>query len=212
MDTGINAAHPEFAGRLVAGYDFINQDNDPADDHGHGTHVAGIIGAGLDGVGTVGMCPQCRIMPVKVLNDKNAGMWSTVAKGILFAVDNGARCHQPEPGCSGQLRNLESAVEYAHSKNVVVVAAAGNSNSDRALLPGRHPLRASPSSATNSQDGRWQLSNYGAHIDVAAPGQQIYSSYNNLTTNNGYALMSGTSMAAPFVSGLAALVLSRSRS
>jgi thermitase len=204
VDTGINSNHTEFAGRLVAGYDFVNNDNDPSDDHGHGTHVAGIIAAGLNGQGTVGMCPDCSIMAVKVLNNKNAGTWSTVAKGILFAVDNGAKVINLSLGAAVSSATLESAVAYAHSKNVVVVAAAGNSNSAVPFYPAAIESVIAVA-ASDSNDGRWMMSNYGAHIDVAAPGSMIYSTYNN----GDYATMSGTSMAAPFVSGLAALVISR---
>jgi thermitase len=208
IDTGINAAHPEFAGRLVPGYDFVNQDDDPTDDNGHGTHVAGIIGAGLDGVGTAGMCPQCRIMAVKVLNNKNAGMWSLVAKGILFAVDHGARVINLSLGAAVSSSTLESAVEYAHTNNVVVIAAAGNNNSDMPFYPAAIPYVIAVS-ATDRTDQRWPLSNFGDYIDVAAPGHQVYSTYHDMVTTNGYAFMSGTSMAAPFVSGLAGLVISR---
>lgn len=208
VDTGINITHTEFAGRLVAGYDFVNQDNDPTDDHGHGTHIAGTIAAGLDGIGTVGMCPHCSVMPVKVLNEKNAGMWSVVAKGILFAVDHGARVINLSLGAAVSSATLESAVEYARNNNVVVVAAAGNSASDRPFYPAAIPYVIAVS-ATNSNDQQWPLSNYGDYIDVVAPGHLIYGTYHDLSGTNGYAFMSGTSMAAPFVSGLAALVVSR---
>src|SRR5690606_15312476 len=92
VDSGVKLDHPEFAGRLAPGYDFINGDDQPDDDQGHGTHVAGVIAAALDnGQGMAGMCPNCRIMPVKVLDENNIGSWSSLAQGVLFAADHGAR-------------------------------------------------------------------------------------------------------------------------
>lgn len=203
LDTGINAAHPEFAGRLVEGYDFVNGDADPADDNGHGTHVAGIVAAGLEGTGTVGMCPDCRIMAVKVLNQNSGGKWSTVSQGILFAVDHGARVINLSLGAEVSSQTLQSAIEYAYRKNVVVVAAAGNNNRGNAFYPAAIPSVIAVA-ATNSSDSRWESSNFGEYIDVAAPGHMIYNAF-----KDDYATLSGTSMAAPFVSGLAGLVVSR---
>jgi len=208
VDSGINPTHPEFAGRLVPGYDYVNGDDDPTDDHGHGTHVAGTIAAGIDGVGTVGMCPQCSLMAVKVLNQNNAGTWGLVAKGILFAVDHGARVINLSLGAAVSSPTLESAVAYAEENNVVVVAAAGNSNSNLPFYPAAIPTVIAVS-ATNKADERWALSNFGDYIDVAAPGDGVYSTYHNFVTTGGYAYMTGTSMASPFVSGLAGLVISR---
>jgi subtilisin family serine protease len=208
VDSGVSPVHPEFAGRLVAGYDFINKDDDPADDHGHGTHVAGIAAAGINGVGTVGVCPECKIMPVKVLNERNGGTWSSVSKGILFAVDNGADVINLSLGATVSSTTLISSVQYALDHDVVVVAAAGNLANNAPFFPAAAPGVVGVS-GTDAEDRYWPVSNYGDFIDVAAPGVNIYSSYYSLANGSGYAYMSGTSMASPFVTGLAALIRSR---
>ena len=208
VDSGINLSHPEFAGRLVPGYDFINNDEDPTDDHGHGTHVAGIAAAGINGFGTVGVCPACRVMPVKVLNQRNGGTWGTVSKGILFAVDNGADVINLSLGATITSTTLISSVQYAIDNGVVIVAAAGNMASSSPFYPAAVPGVIGVS-GTDSQDQYWPVSNYGDYIDVSAPGVNIYSSYYDLVNTSGYAYMSGTSMASPFVTGLVGLILSR---
>ena len=208
VDSGINLNHPEFAGRLVPGYDFINNDGDPTDDHGHGTHVAGIAAAGINGFGTVGVCPECKVMPVKVLNQRNGGTWGTVSKGILFAVDNGADVINLSLGATITSTTLISSVQYALANGVVIVAAAGNMASSNPFYPAAVPGVIGVS-GTDSQDQYWQVSDYGDYIDVAAPAVNIYSSYHDLANTSGYAYMSGTSMASPFVSGLVGLILSR---
>jgi thermitase len=208
VDSGLTISHTEFAGRIVAGYDFVNGDADPTDDHGHGTHVAGIIGAALDGQGTAGVCPGCSIMPIKVLNANNAGTWGGVAKGVLYAVDNGARVINLSLGATVSSLTLENAITYAHEHGVIVVAAAGNAASSAPFYPAalEHVVAVS---ATNKQDALWVLSNTGDHIDLAAPGYRIYSTYKDFGCGTGYTYMSGTSMAAPYVAGLAGLVISQ---
>ncbi len=208
VDSGINLTHPEFAGRLVPGYDFINNDDDPTDDHGHGTHVAGIAAAGINGFGTVGVCPECKVMPVKVLNQRNGGTWGTVSKGILFAVDNGADVINLSLGATITSTTLISSVQYALDKGVVIVAAAGNMASSNPFYPAA-VAGVIGVSGTDSQDQYWQVSDYGDYIDVSAPAVNIYSSYHDLANTSGYAYMSGTSMASPFVTGLVGLILSR---
>jgi thermitase len=136
LDSGINLNHPEFSGRILSGYDFINNDADPTDDHGHGSHTAGIIAAGIDnGHGMVGICPQCSILPVKVLNYNNAGTWSSVAQGIIFATDQGARVINLSLGATVSSQTLEAAISYAIERNVLIVAAAGNMGTDRKFYP-----------------------------------------------------------------------------
>lgn len=210
LDSGIALNHPEFNGRILPGYDFINNDADPSDDHGHGTHTAGIIGAGIDnGVGMVGICPQCTLLPVKVLNANNAGTWSSVAQGILFATDKGARVINLSLGATVSSKTLETAITYAVDHGVLVVAAAGNMGSDRKFYPAALDGVLAVS-ATDATDQRWVLSNMGDYIDLAAPGHAVYSTYNDLQNYyGGYNYMSGTSMAAPHVAGLAGLLLSQ---
>jgi thermitase len=210
LDSGITFNHPEFSGRVLPGYDFINNDADASDDHGHGTHTAGIIGAGIDnGLGMAGICPQCTLLPVKVLNYNNAGTWSSVAQGIIYATDQGARVINLSLGATVSSKTLETAVSYAVERNVLVVAAAGNTGADRKFYPAALDGVLAVS-ATDADDQRWVLSNMGEYIDLAAPGHAVYSTYNDLQNYySGYNYMSGTSMAAPHVAGLAGLLLSQ---
>lgn len=209
VDTGVKLDHPAFHGRLTAGYDFVNQDEFADDDAGHGTHVAGIIAAAInDGSGMAGLCPACRIMPVKVLNAYNMGTWSNLAQGILFAADNGARVINLSLGSSVPSQTLAAAVRYAQDQGALVVAAAGNHASNAAFYPAALDGVIAVA-ATDARDQRWERSAYGNSISVTAPGDLIFSTYHDL--NNifgGYTYMSGTSMATPFVSALAGLVLS----
>lgn len=208
LDSGINPDHPEFAGRVLAGYDFINDDEAPLDDHGHGTHVAGIAAAALNNAqGSAGICPQCTILPVKVLDSGNKGTWGTVAAGIYYAVDHGARVINLSLGATVSSRTLEDAIGYAEAHDVLVVASAGNAASATPYYPAALPYVIAVG-ATNDSDVHWSLSNTGDHIDLTAPGHRIYSTYYNLEQNAGYTTMSGTSMASPFVTGLVGLLAS----
>lgn len=210
LDSGILASHPEFAGRILPGYDFVNDDADPHDDYGHGTHVAGIAAAGVNnGIGMIGVCPGCSIIPVKVLNQSNQGTWAGVAAGIVFAVDAGANVINLSLGGTSIAQAVEDAVRYATEKNVLVVAAAGNARSNAPFYPAALDDVVGVA-ATRNDDTRWSLSNYGPFVELSAPGYAIYSTYNNLdNAYRGYNYMSGTSMASPHVAGLAALLLSQ---
>ncbi|MBX2998132.1 MAG: S8 family serine peptidase [Caldilineaceae bacterium] len=210
VDSGVNALHPDLNGRVLAGYDFVNKDDDPQDDHGHGTHIAGIIAAvANNGIGSAGICPLCSILPVKVLDASNTGTWANVAAGIVYAVDNGAHVINLSLGGSSNTQVIQDAISYAAAHGVLVVAAAGNSRSDDYFYPAALEDVLAVS-ATRQDDTRWSLSNFGDWIDVTAPGYAIFSTYHALDNfYNGYTFMSGTSMAAPHVVGLAGLLLSQ---
>ncbi|MBX3054347.1 MAG: S8 family serine peptidase [Caldilineaceae bacterium] len=210
LDSGILASHPEFAGRVLPGYDFINDDTDPHDDYGHGTHVAGIAAAGANNnIGMLGVCPRCSIIPVKVLDNHNQGSWASVAAGILFSVDAGANVINLSLGGTSISQAVEDAIQYAVEHNVLVVAAAGNGRSDTPFYPAALDGVVGVA-ATRNDDTRWSLSNYGSFVEVSAPGYAVYSTYNDLNnTYHGYNYMSGTSMAAPHVAGLAGLIFSQ---
>lgn len=209
VDSGVKLDHPAFAGRLTAGYDFVNEDDLADDDVGHGTHTAGIIAAAIDdGAGMAGVCPHCRIMPIKVLNAANVGSWSDLARGIIYATDHGADIINLSVGAPVPSQTLEAAINYALDHDVIVVAAAGNLAGETPFYPAALDGVIGVS-ATTAEDVRWDRSNYGSYIDLAAPGDLIYSTYYQLDNLfGGYTYMSGTSMAAPFVSGLAGLILS----
>lgn len=210
IDTGINSRHPEFVDRLVAGYDFVHDDDDPDDDHGHGTHVAGIVAAAIDnGQGTAGVCPGCSLMPIKVLNENNAGTWFNAAQGIVYAVDHGAHIINLSLGSTSNSDTIATAVDYAISQGVLVVAAAGNEGSSAPFYPAAYD-EVLAVSANEPDDTLWPLSNHGEYVDVAAPGYLVYSTDRQLdNAYGGYSFKSGTSMAAPHVAGLAGLLLSQ---
>ncbi len=203
LDTGVRASHEDLAGRLTAGYNFVSGNDNTADDHGHGTRVTGIIAAATDnGRGVAGTTWQNLVMPVKVMGSNGSGTYSDLAKGIIYAADNGARVINMSLGGSNPSSALKSAVDYAHSRNVVLVAAAGNSNGPVAY-PAAYPNVIAVAAVDNS-DNKASYSCYGPEISVAAPGSGVFST----VISGGYDVGSGTSFAAPFVSGLAGLVLS----
>ncbi len=201
VDTGVDYAHPDLAGKLVAGYDFVNDDNNPQDDNGHGTHVAGIAAASSNnGAGIAGVSWGARIMPVKVLNASGGGTYANAAEGTIWAVDHGAQVINLSLGGTGPSSILADAINYAHSRGAVIVAAAGNTGSNFVLYPARYP-NVIAVARTNSAN-HWDGSSYGPEVDLSAPGTQIYS-----TAIGGYSFRSGSSMSTGFVSGLAAILM-----
>lgn len=205
LDTGVDLLHPDLSGKLASGYDFANDDSNPQDDHGHGTHVAGIAAARTNnGTGVAGLSWDAKIMPVKVLNDRGSGEYEDVANGIIYAVNNGAGIINLSLGGSAYSSVLKDAVKYAHDLGCVIAAAAGNNNSS-VSYPARYP-EVIAVAATDSNDQRASFSNYGPEIDIAAPGVNIRSTH--WWGSSTYGWLSGTSQASPHVAGLAALVWS----
>jgi thermitase len=201
VDTGVDLNHLDLIGKLVAGYDFVNNDADPQDDNGHGTHVAGIAAASTNNaLGIAGVSWGARIMPVKVLNASGGGTYANTATGVIWAVDHGAQVINLSLGGTGPSSVLEDAINYAHSKGAVVVAAAGNGGTNFVLYPARYPNVIAV--ARTDSGNNWDGSNYGPEVDLAAPGTSIYS-----TVIGGYDYKSGSSMATGFVSGLAAVLM-----
>ncbi len=202
IDTGVDYTNLEFAGCLVAGYDFVNHDYDPFDDNGHGTHVAGIIAAtGNNNYGIAGLNWQAMIMPIKVLDASGYGTDLNVYYGILYAVDNGATIINLSLALDSYSALVAAAVDYANSRGVTVVAASGNTNSSV-----NYPAALSQVIAVGSVDdseNRAYYSNYGSELDVVAPGNNILS-----TEGSSLTYRTGTSMAAPQVTGLASLLKS----
>jgi subtilisin family serine protease len=203
LDTGVDPRHPDLAGAAVPGRDLVNDDADPSDDEGHGTSVGGVIAARTNnGEGQAGMCWTCSLMPVKVLDSTGAGKTSTVAAGIVWAVDHGARVLNMSWGSPGSTSALASAVAYAASKNAVLVAAAGNSGVDTPFYPAAYS-EVIGVAATTETDARYSWSNYGSWVKVTAPGCNAAP-----RRDRGYIEFCGTSSAAPIVSGIAGLALS----
>ena len=190
------------------GWDFVNNDNDPTDDHMHGTAVTSVMVAAQDGAGMVGICPWCRVVAVKVLDSQGRGSLDVVASGIVYAAQNGARVINLSLAGAIGSQALENAVNFAWNQGAVVVAAAGNDGNSTTLYPAGYANAISVAS-TNSGDKHSCFSNYKAgYISVAAPGEAIYViDINNATT--GYNYYSGTSLSTPHVSGLAGLILGK---
>lgn len=205
VDTGIDLDHPDLDEKIISGYDFVNEDSEPMDDNGHGTHCAGIAAAeSNNSQGITGVAWRSKLMPVKVLDFDGAGTYSDVAEGIIYAADNGAKVINLSLGAYSYSQTLQDAVDYAYQKGCVIVAAAGNDNTNEPLYPAACNNIIGVA-ATDQNDERWTSSNYGDYIDVSAPGVNIYST----SLNNIYSSANGTSASAPFVSGLAALLLSQ---
>jgi subtilisin family serine protease len=202
----------------ISGVDFANDDADPTDDSSHGTHVAGIVGAeGGNGIGGVGVNWKVRLVALKFLDENGEGNTANAAEAIDYAVKAGARVINASWGGPGFSFALSKAIRNAGNQGVLVVAAAGNEgeNSDsEPEYPASYDLPNVISvAATDAGDGLVDFSNYGARtVDLGAPGDEIYSTVPKFASPSGFAYFSGTSMAAPFVSGAAALYLSRTPS
>lgn len=199
VDTGIQLDHPDLQANVVEGYDFVNERESAMDDHGHGTHVAGIVAAVQNQIGTIGASHGARLMPVKVLNSTGSGYVSDVAKGIHWATDNGAQIINLSLGTTVDTDVLRRAVNYASSRGVLLVGAAGNNAGSPCNYPGAYSAVICVV-ATDSGNKLASFSNVGG--ELAAPGVSNYSTFINST----YRFLSGTSMASPHVAGSLAVI------
>ncbi|MEM2440093.1 MAG: S8 family serine peptidase [Candidatus Bathyarchaeia archaeon] len=203
IDTGIYYYHEDLAANYVAlGYDWVNMDNDPLDDEGHGTHCAGIIASVINNNKGVAGLAQVKIMAEKVLNSTGWGTDDWVANGIIHAADQGAKIISMSLGGYEYSSLLHEAVKYAYEKGVLLVAAAGNDNTSVKMYPAAYE-EVIAVAATDENDNRASFSNRGRWIELSAPGVNICS-----TIPGGYGYSSGTSMACPHIAGVAALVWS----
>ena len=206
LDSGVNAAHPDLATRILPGYDFVFNDPDPADDFGHGTAVCGtIVAAGNNGAGVAGVAFGCRVLPVKVMDAAGFAYYSSIAQGIHYAVDAGARIINISIAGSSPSSTLQDAIDYAWDHNVVVVAAAGNNADNVPQYPAacEHVIAVS---ATEPGDTLASFSSFGDDIALSAPGDTIWTTQRDPA--NPYGAWRGTSFASPIVAGVAALVVS----
>ena len=201
LDSGVDATQPDLAGALLSGRDLLNNDNDPNDDTGHGTQVSGIVGARAnDGIGIAGYCSRCAILPVKVLGP-DGGSLSTVAAGITYAADNGAKVINMSLSAPAPSTTLTNAVSYARSRGAVVVAANGNDGDGVPQYPAASPGVIGVA-GTNESDGRYSFSSFGFWAELSAPGCHTAPRQNG-TWNNTFC---GTSSATPAVAGIAGLL------
>jgi serine protease len=208
---------------FVAGYNFVSNNDDPSDGHGHGTHVAGTIAQSTNNAfGVAGLAPKAKIMPVKVLSDSGSGTLGGITSGIRWAADNGAKVINMSLGGGGYTATMAKAVKYAHEKGVVVVVAAGNGGREKVEYPAAYPGAFAVSAL--GPDGKLAFySSYGKELAIAAPGGDTRVDLNNDgipdgvlqdtiargdPNKHGFFPFQGTSMATPHVAGVAALVIS----
>lgn len=202
IDSGICYNHADLSGRILSnGRDYVEDDNVAQDEYGHGCAVAGVIAAnGNNTIGIAGVAPNSQIMPLRVLDANGAGVYSDVAAALIYATDNGATVINLSLGAPFASTVLQNAVNYATSRGVTVVAAAGNSGTEGVYYPAAYPdVIAVGSADANGQ--RSSFSSYGAQLDTLAPGRNILSTHRN----GAYSSFNGTSFAAPHVAGLVAI-------
>ncbi|CAM5608094.1 S8 family peptidase [Niallia circulans] len=203
LDTGVDASLADLKNKITAGYNFINESDNVYDDNNHGTHVSGIIAAGINnGYSMSGIHTNAKIMPVKILDASGSGDTEQIAKGIKYAVDHGAKVINMSLG-GGYSRVIESMLQYANSKNVTIIAASGNNGYEGLDYPGSSKY-VTAVGASNDLDIVADYSSYGKELKLVAPGSNIPS----LVPNGNLVLYSGTSMATPHVSAVAGLLLS----
>jgi subtilisin family serine protease len=207
IDSGNDYTHPDLSANYAGGYDFVNIDDDPFDDNGHGTHVAGIVAAVDNDIGVVGVAPEAWLYALKVLGASGSGRYSDVVAALQWAVKNGMEITNNSYGSS---TNPGITVAQAFDNaGLLHVAAAGNSGNikgtgDNVIYPARYASVIAVA-ATDKTDKRASFSSTGTAVELAAPGVSI----NSTVPGGGYASWSGTSMASPHVAGTAALVVAR---
>lgn len=206
LDSGIDQNHEDLRGKVIINRNFSNSST-VNDLYGHGTHVAGIAGAVTNNrIGIAGISfNAAQLMNIKVLGDTGGGSASNVAKGIIYAADQGAHIINLSLGMGTRSETLRNAVHYAHNRGCLLVGSAGNNSSSGENYPAAFSQVISVA-ATNKDNELARFSNYGSWVDLAAPGQAILSTFFNPSSNEKYRTASGTSQAVPFVSGLAGLI------
>lgn len=200
VDTGIDYKHPDLQARYIGGYDFVNKDSDPFDDNGHGTHVSGIVLASANESGIQGVAADAAVVAVKVLGADGTGYLSDVVDGVDWAMKQGVQVMNFSFGTTYNSSALETKIQEAASKGIILIGAAGNTNGGSLLYPAAYTSVISVG-ATDQNDSLASFSSLGA--EVTAPGVSIQSTI----PGGGYAQWSGTSMAAPHVAGAVALML-----
>lgn len=200
LDSGVDAAHPDLAGRLVSGWNFYDGNADTSDVYGHGTAVAGAAAATLNnGAGVAGPAGQARIMPLRVTATTGSATTSAIAQALTYAADRGARVANISFAASGSA-TVQNAAQYMKSKGGLVLVAAGNNGADIAIAPTTTLITVS---ATDANDLKASWSNFGSAVAIAAPGQDIWTT----TRGGGYQAWWGTSLSSPVVAGVVGLMM-----
>jgi len=202
LDTGVDGTHPDLASRMVAGWNFYDNNADTSDVNGHGTAVAGAAAASMNnGVGVAGMAGQASLMPIRIADANAYAYWSTVAQGLTWASDKGARVANISYAGVAASATVQSAALYMRARGGLVVVAAGNNGIDEGIAPTASMIVVS---ATDANDQKTSWSSYGSFVSVSAPGQDIWTT----TRGGGYQAWWGTSLASPVVAGVASLMMS----
>ena len=202
LDTGIKLNHRDLQANIAGGANVINPRKPADDDNGHGTHVAGTIGAVNNTIGVVGGAPQVRLYAVKVLARNGSGYLSDLVDGLTWCIDNQVRVVNMSLGSSSDNQSFHEAITAASAAGLTLVAAAGNEGRSQVSYPAAYP-EVIAVTATDNSNNLASFSNYGSAVDLAAPGVSIYSTWND----GGYKTLSGTSMASPHVAAVVALRL-----
>jgi len=203
LDTGVDGSHPDLQGRMLPGYNFYDNNTNTSDVHGHGTGVAGSAAATLNNAqGVASVAGQSWILPVRIADANAWATWSTVAQGVYWAADQGARvANISYVGVAGS-QSVRTAADYMRSKGGLVIVAAGNNNKDEGIAPTTSMI---PVSATNSLDQKTSFSSWGNFVAMSAPGEGVWT-----TARGGiYQTWKGTSIASPVVAGVVALMMAR---
>lgn len=201
LDSGVDGTHPDLSGKMVAGYNFYDNNTDTRDVMGHGTKVAGSAAASSNNaVGVTGVSMNSRIMPIRISDTSGWAMWSTIASGINWAADHGARIVNISYQAH-QSSTIQSASQYLKNKGGLVVNSAGNTSALDSTPASDTMITVS---ATNGSDSRTSWSSFGPYVDLAAPGEGIYTT----VAGGGYGGVSGTSFSSPITAGVVALMMS----